>query len=100
MKGKFTSLVQGINTLLNWSKKAELTESTLSYLIQSEVLTNTTINNLNPVHPGSEKKASYETLTFTCRIKLLVSIVLNLPFEKNVCCFKKPTDYYPDRLGQ
>lgn len=57
MKGKFRSLVQGINTLLNWSKKAELTESTLSYLIQSEVLTNTSINNLNPVHPGSEKKS-------------------------------------------
>lgn len=99
MKGKFTSLVQGINTLLNWSKKAELTESTLSYLIQSEVLTNTTINNLNPVHPGSEKPPMKRSL-LPAELSCWFPQYLTYHLEKNVCCFKKPTDDYPHRLGQ
>lgn len=78
MMGKFTSLVQGIKRLHNESKKGELTECICCTCFK-QVLTNTSFNNLNPVHLGCE---NYKTFTFTYSIKLLVSIALYLPFEK------------------
>lgn len=51
------------------------------------MLTNSSFNNLNPVHPGFE---NYKTFTSTYSIKSLVSIALYLPFGKKSVVVRTP----------